>query len=40
MSAEPSDGEPPVVEDRSAYAGVLRFYDLAKHQEWILGDLP
>lgn len=36
MSAE------PVVEaeDRAAYAGVLRFYELAKHQEWAVRDLP
>ena len=27
-------------EDRSAYAGVLRFYDLAKHQEWAVRDVP
>lgn len=40
MSAEPIDEERPAVEDRSAYAGVLRFYELAKHQEWMLGDLP
>src|SRR6201982_1998197 len=28
------------VEDRSKYAGVLRFYDLAKHQEWAVRDVP
>ncbi|HMJ00138.1 MAG TPA: ferritin-like domain-containing protein, partial [Gaiellaceae bacterium] len=27
-------------EDRSAYAGVLRFYELAKKQEWQVRDLP
>jgi 1,2-phenylacetyl-CoA epoxidase catalytic subunit len=26
--------------DRSAYAGVLRFYELAKKQEWQVRDLP
>ena len=26
-------------EDRSAYAGVLRFYELAKHQEWAVRDV-
>ena len=29
-----------VVEDRSKYAGVLRFYHLAKHQEWAIRDVP
>jgi hypothetical protein len=27
-------------EDRTAYAGVLRFYELAKHQEWQVRDVP
>ena len=36
MSAEPRPEEP---EDRSAYAGVLRFYELAKRQEWVVGDV-
>jgi len=27
-------------EDRSAYAGVLRYYDLAKKAEWQVRDLP
>jgi 1,2-phenylacetyl-CoA epoxidase catalytic subunit len=27
-------------EDRGRYAGVLRFYDLAKHAEWQVRDLP
>ena len=35
MSAEPVEVE----EDRSAYAGVLRFYELAKHQEWMVRDV-
>ena len=36
MSAEPL---PEEQEDRSAYAGVLRFYHLAKHQEWVVADV-
>ena len=36
MSAEPI----PEAEDRDAYAGVLRFYELAKHQEWQVRDVP
>jgi hypothetical protein len=28
------------VEGRAAYAGVLRFYELAKHQEWQVRDVP
>jgi hypothetical protein len=36
VSAEPI----PDLEDRSAYAGVLRFYELAKHQEWQVRDVP
>jgi hypothetical protein len=36
VSAEPI----PEVEDRNAYAGVLRFYELAKHQEWQVRDVP
>ena len=35
MSAEPA-----ILDDRAAYAGVLRFYELAKHQEWAVRDLP
>jgi len=27
-------------QEREAYAGVLRFYELAKHQEWQTRDLP
>jgi hypothetical protein len=26
--------------DREAFAGVLRFYELAKRQEWQVRDLP
>ena len=40
VSAEPATEDPPVEDDRSAYAGVLRFYELAKHQEWLVRDLP
>jgi 1,2-phenylacetyl-CoA epoxidase catalytic subunit len=36
MSAEPVEE----VDDRSEYAGVLRFYELAKHQEWAVRDMP
>ena len=39
MSAEPV-AEQPELEDRSRFAGVLRFYDLAKHQEWQVRDVP
>jgi len=39
MSAEPVLQE-VAVDDRSRYAGVLRFYDLAKHQEWQVKDVP
>jgi hypothetical protein len=39
VSAEPAREEPDEVEDRSAYSGVLRFYELAKHQEWMVRDL-
>ena len=31
---------PPVQDDRSAYAGVLRYYELAKRAEWQVRDLP
>src|SRR6266568_7835776 len=37
MSAEPVPAEP---EARAEYAGVLRFYQLAKHQEWHVDDVP
>jgi hypothetical protein len=40
MSAEPLTEEQEPGEDRSAYDGVLRFYHLAKRQEWMVGDLP
>jgi hypothetical protein len=30
----------PVAEDRSAYEGVLRYYELAKRAEWQVRDLP
>ena len=36
MSAEPIEEH----EDRSRYDGVLRFYHLAKHQEWAIRDMP
>src|SRR6476620_10597510 len=31
---------PDAAEDRSAYAGVLRYYELAKRAEWQVRDLP
>ena len=37
MSAEPVPSEPKA---RAEYAGVLRFYHLAKHQEWQVDDVP
>ena len=37
MSAEPV---PTESEGRAEYAGVLRFYHLAKHQEWQVDDVP
>ena len=40
MEAEQLAESPPETEDRSAYAGVLRFYELAKRAEWQVGDLP
>jgi hypothetical protein len=40
MTAEPLAAEQEPEEDRSAYAGVLRFYHLAKRQEWMVRDLP
>jgi hypothetical protein len=40
MSAEPATAEEIPAEDRSRYAGVLRFYELAKHQEWLVRDVP
>ena len=40
MSAEPVEDAQQPDDDRAAYAGVLRFYDLAKHQEWAVRDMP
>ncbi|HKI93062.1 MAG TPA: ferritin-like domain-containing protein [Gaiellaceae bacterium] len=40
MTAEPVTAESGASEDRSAFDGVLRFYHLAKHQEWAVRDLP
>ena len=41
MSAEPlEEQQPPEEDDRSQYDGVLRFYHLAKHQEWAVRDMP
>jgi len=40
MSAEPATDEEVPAEDRSRYAGVLRFYELAKRQEWLLQGRP
>src|SRR4051812_49837645 len=40
MSAEPATDEEAPAEDRTRYAGVLRFYELAKHQEWLVKDVP
>ncbi len=37
MTAEAVPAEP---ESRPEYAGVLRFYHLAKHQEWQVDDVP
>jgi hypothetical protein len=37
VSAEPLVEEP---DDRSRYRSVLRFYDLAKHAEWQVRDVP
>jgi hypothetical protein len=36
VSAEPVEQ----LEDRREYEGVLRFYELAKHQEWQVRDVP
>jgi 1,2-phenylacetyl-CoA epoxidase catalytic subunit len=39
MSAEPMfEDDAPL--DESRFAGVLRFYELAKHQEWQVKDVP
>jgi 1,2-phenylacetyl-CoA epoxidase catalytic subunit len=40
MSAEPVVEHEGGEEDRSAFDGVLRFYHLAKHQEWAVRDMP
>jgi len=37
VNAEAVPAEP---ESRPEYAGVLRFYHLAKHQEWQVDDVP
>jgi hypothetical protein len=39
MSAE-HVAEQPEADDRARFAGVLRFYELAKHQEWQVRDVP
>ena len=39
-AAELSEATPHEPEDRSAYAGVLRYYELAKRAEWQVRDLP
>ena len=36
----PSRSSRPVAGEREEYAGVLRFYELAKRQEWQVRDLP
>jgi 1,2-phenylacetyl-CoA epoxidase catalytic subunit len=41
MATEPlTESASDVPEDRSAYAGVLRYYELAKRAEWQVRDLP
>jgi len=35
-----SEASGPEATDRSEYAGVLRYYELAKRQEWQVRDLP
>jgi len=40
MSAEPSADVEVSADERTRFAGVLRFYDLAKHQEWQVRDVP
>jgi hypothetical protein len=39
-AAELSQATPEEVDDRSAFAGVLRYYELAKRAEWQVRDLP
>ena len=36
----PEVAEPDADDDRGAYAGVLRYYELAKRAEWQVRDLP
>jgi hypothetical protein len=40
MSAEQAQVVEEPVDERGKYAGVLRFYNLAKHQEWMVRDVP
>src|SRR5438552_16849938 len=40
MSIEQAEVVEDSVDERSKYAGVLRFYNLAKHQEWAVRDVP
>src|SRR6059058_5090657 len=40
MAAEPMEAVEAAIDERSEYAGVLRFYELAKHQEWLVRDVP
>jgi 1,2-phenylacetyl-CoA epoxidase catalytic subunit len=41
MATEPlAEPTPKAPEDRSPYAGVLRYYELAKRAEWQVRDLP
>src|SRR5438105_10545544 len=40
MAAEPMEAVEAAIDERSEYAGVLRFYNLAKHQEWLVRDVP
>src|SRR4051794_37781978 len=40
MSVERAEVAEEAAEDRNKYAGVLRFYELAKHQEWVVAEVP
>ena len=41
MATEPlAESTPDAPEDRTPYAGVLRYYELAKRAEWQVRDLP
>jgi hypothetical protein len=40
MNVEQAALQAETAEDRSAYAGVLRYYELAKRAEWQVRDLP